>query len=877
MTRAEDSGEQVAPQGTAGDPGPDPPTLLDRIVYRLKVFAPALPVLLLVPAAWILHRELASFHYRDLVAEIRAIHTWRVLAALALTAANYFVLTLYDVLSLRSLGRPLPYRIVGPAAFVAYAFSANVGGSVLSSGGIRWRFYSPHGLGLGDLARLVATNAATFWMGLLAVAGVTLVAVRGSPLLPLGRSGPAVGVALLVGVSLYVFAAARFGGSIRILRWRLPLPAPRVAAAQVALSALDWSLAALVLWMLVPSSAGISLGEVTAVFVAAQVAGLASHVPGGAGVFEAVALTALSPRLGAPAALGLLVLYRLVYYLVPFVTAVLLLAVGEVARRRKWLATAGRAAMAAVAPIVPSAAAVAAFLAGAVLLVSGATPTLHARLRLLEEVLPLTVLEVSHLAGSVVGMALLLLAQALQRRLDGAWYVAVALLAAGAVASLVKGLDWEEAMLLTALLLAILPFRDQFRRRAALLEEPFATGWALAALLVLAASVWIGLLAHRHVSWNRELWWQFALSGDAPRFLRASVGAASLAAAFGVARLLRPTPPRIQLATESELAALRPLIARSPDSSAHLALLGDKAILADPGGAGFLMFGVAGRTFVAMGDPVGPDPIATDLAWRLRELADRHHGLTCFYQVSEEYLPRYLDMGLVLFKLGEEARVPLKGFSLEGGERRGLRQSVGRAERDGLHFEVISRDGVAALLPELRTVSDAWMGGKATREKGFSLGFFSERYLCEGPLAVARRDGRLIAFSNLWAPEARDELSLDLMRHSPDAPSGTMEYLFVKAMAWGKEQGYQRFSLGMAPFSGLSERALAPLWGRLGATLFRHGEHFYNFRGVRQYKEKFHPEWSPRYLAAPGRLALPRVLSAIATLVNRGIGGVVSR
>jgi phosphatidylglycerol lysyltransferase len=449
---------------------------------------------------------------------------------------------------------------------------------------------------------------------------------------------------------------------------------------------------------------------VTAVFVAAQVAGLASHVPGGAGVFEAVALTALSPRLGAPAALGLLVLYRLVYYLVPFVTAVLLLAVGEVARRRKWLATAGRAAMAAVAPIVPSAAAVAAFLAGAVLLVSGATPTLHARLRLLEEVLPLTVLEVSHLAGSVVGMALLLLAQALQRRLDGAWYVAVALLAAGAVASLVKGLDWEEAMLLTALLLAILPFRDQFRRRAALLEEPFATGWALAALLVLAASVWIGLLAHRHVSWNRELWWQFALSGDAPRFLRASVGAASLAAAFGVARLLRPTPPRIQLATESELAALRPLIARSPDSSAHLALLGDKAILADPGGAGFLMFGVAGRTFVAMGDPVGPDPIATDLAWRLRELADRHHGLTCFYQVSEEYLPRYLDMGLVLFKLGEEARVPLKGFSLEGGERRGLRQSVGRAERDGLHFEVISRDGVAALLPELRTVSDAWEG-----------------------------------------------------------------------------------------------------------------------------------------------------------------------
>ncbi len=115
------------------------------------------------------------------------------------------------------------------------------------------------------------------------------------------------------------------------------------------------------------------------------------------------------------------------------------------------------------------------------------------------------------------------------------------------------------------------------------------------------------------------------------------------------------------------------------------------------------------------------------------------------------------------------------------------------------------------------------------------------------------------------------------MRHLPDAPRVTMEFLFTKVMIWGSERGYGRFSLGMAPFSGLPERALAPLWARFGTRLFRHGEHFYNFRGVRQYKEKFHPEWTPRYLAAPGRLALPRVLAAIVTLVNRGIGGLVTR
>src|SRR5512133_2178145 len=462
MDGSEDPTERSARREANEGPDPDQPRPIGRLAYRLRSWAPALPLLLLGVAAWILHRELAAFHYADLAAEIQAVHLPHVAAALALTAANYLVLTLYDVLALRSLGRPLPYRVVGPAAFVAYAFGANLGGSVLSSGGIRWRFYSVHGLGLGDLARLVAFNAATFWMGLLAVAGVTLVAVRGSPILPMGASGPALGAALLAIVGLYVFGSSRLGGTIRIRRWELPLPSPRTAAAQVAVSALDWTLAALVLWTLFPPSASISFAEVTAAFVAAQVAGLASPVPGGAGVFEAVALTALSPRLGAPGALGLLVLYRLVYYVVPFVTAALLLAAGEVARRREWLARAGRAGMAAIAPIVPSAAAVAALLAGAVLLVSGATPTIDARLRLLDRVLPLGVLEVSHFAGSVIGMALLLLAQALRRRLDAAWGITMALLSVGAVASLAKGLDWEEASLLAGLLLALLPFRAQF-------------------------------------------------------------------------------------------------------------------------------------------------------------------------------------------------------------------------------------------------------------------------------------------------------------------------------------------------------------------------------------------------------------------------------
>ena len=94
---------------------------------------------------------------------------------------------------------------------------------------------------------------------------------------------------------------------------------------------------------------------------------------------------------------------------------------------------------------------------------------------------------------------------------------------------------------------------------------------------------------------------------------------------------------------------------------------------------------------------------------------------------------------------------------------------------------------------------------------------------------------------------------------------------------WGRQQGYRRFNLGMAPLSGLPDHALAPLWNRLGNLVFRLGEHFYNFQGLRRYKAKFDPRWEPRYLASPGGLALPRALAGVSILISRGLRGVLAR
>lgn len=136
----------------------------------------------------------------------------------------------------------------------------------------------------------------------------------------------------------------------------------------------------------------------------------------------------------------------------------------------------------------------------------------------------------------------------------------------------------------------------------------------------------------------------------------------------------------------------------------------------------------------------------------------------------------------------------------------------------------------------------------------------------------------IVAFANLWvAPQGR-ELSVDLMRHGKDAPKGIMDFLFTELMLWAKTQGYEWFSMGMAPLSGLERHALAPLWHKLGHLIFSHGESFYNFEGLRNYKQKFDPEWRPRYIACPqGLLGLPRALLDTARLISGGVSKLLTR
>lgn len=833
---------------------------------------------LLALALWWLHRELAHLRPADVRHAIAALPASALLAALAATAISYIALAGQDALALRLIGRSLPAPRVAATAFMATAVGHNLGFALVSGGAVRLRLYGAWGLSAAEVATVMGLGAAGLAMGLLFCGGFALALEPPSLLAALGLPaalghGTGLLLAALPLAGLAWLARARPGQALPW--WPYPRPRPAAGLASLTLAVIDLSAASLVLWSLLPAGT-VGWPTFLGLFVLAALVGVVSHVPGGLGVFEAVLIAGL-PQANAQDLLAAALAYRAIYYLLPLaLTALIASAMLLRAHGRRWWRLARRAqpAVTWVAPWVGSAMV---FAAGAVLLVSGSLPARGERLHWLGGVLPLPLLEVSHLAGSLIGLALLVLSQALLRRIAAAHRLAVLLLLAGAAASLVKGLDVEESAIALLTAGVLYAGRAAFNRPARL--EPTDLGPAawLGIGAVVLASAWVGLFSYRHVEYRNELWWHVALHGNAPRYLRATLLVSVACATLALWQAVRPRPPGSAEPTAGGLKTAQRLVAEAPRTDAALVLLGDKRLLIDPEGLAFVMYQVQGGSWIAMGDPVGAAPEGDRLAWQLLEMADRHGARAAFYQVEAHRLPLYLDMGLAATKLGEEAIVPLAGFSLEGAARANLRRAHRKAEREGLRYEVIDASAVDAALPRLRAVSQAWLQGKTTREKGFSLGRFDEAYLRHFPHALVWRSDELVAFANLWTGDGRTELSIDLMRHLPTAPGGVMDYLFVETMRWGAARGFQRFNLGMAPLAGLETHPLAPLWHRVGTTLFHNGEHFYNFQGLRAYKAKFDPVWQPRYLAAPGGLALPGVLFDLASLIGGGWRGIVAR
>jgi phosphatidylglycerol lysyltransferase len=518
--------------------------------------------------------------------------------------------------------------------------------------------------------------------------------------------------------------------------------------------------------------------------------------------------------------------------------------------------------------------------AGVMLLASGATPSDPGRFMWLVEHAPILLIEISHFLSSLLGIILILLAFGLSRRLDAAWAATITCLPTAAVLALCKGFDWEEATALLVLLVLAAPFREAFPRRARLTRMEISPGWLLSALAAMAGAALAGWWSFQNLDYTNLSVIKVMGDHDAERAIRSSVGAAVLLLGVGVWRLLAtPATPPVVGETDGEFERVNAILAKAECAEPHasLALRGDKRFLFSESGESFLMFGVRGRSWIALGAPIGKREERLELLWRFRELADAHAARAGIYGVGPEDLPDLVEIGFSIQKVGETAAVPLDSFSLEGRKRGNLRRSWRKTGEVGACFEVLVGEDARRLEPELRRISDEWLSHHAGGEKTFTMGGFEDPYVWHFPIAVVRVDGRAVAFATLWTTAQQSAFSIDLMRYADDAPKDVMDFLFVELLHWGREQGYVAFEFGMAPLAGLEDRPLAPILSRVGRLLFERGEEIYNFRGVRRYKDKYDPVWWPRYIAAPSKWSIPFLLADIGILTSGGIRGVGRR
>lgn len=776
----------------------------------------------------------------------------------------------FDGLALRSLSHNGDWRRTRLTSALAFAL-ANAGPpGVAVAGGARFRAYQNQGLSGGDIA-IVSGMAA----------GVGL--IGGLVLMGLGAAGAMADlvtqahlphwVGLLVGAfGLKVLASyilvPRFG-------WLKPfLPTRLTRLAVVAASAVEWTAAATLFYVLLPHAGPAGWLHFLPVFAIAGLLGAVSGLPGGIGAFDAVMIAVLGPRLGTAEVAAALILYRLIYVIGPLVAAGMLTAwLGAGAHVSRWTSGIGEAVWREIAP--PTFALLT-FAAGVVTLVSAATPDAAQRLTLLSALAPQGLVDLSHFLASVAGVLLLFLAFGLAGRLRRAWWGALLALVAAAVMCLLKGLGFQEAAFLAVVALLLTASRPAFHRQADLRTTPLSPGGVAAIVVVLIAAGGLGLFAYRDVAYRDQLWWTFLTQQNAPRFLRAAVGAAALALMLFAWRFTRPSQAAQPTAGPEDLARAAQILttAEGATPEAQLAFLGDKALMFTPGGS-FVQYGQRGRAWIAMGEPVGPRADRSAAIWAFRELCDRNGARPVFYSVRRESLGDYVDCGLVATKIGEAAIVEPDRFTLQGSERAALRHVLNRGQRDGVAFEIVPPEGFDAIEGRLREISDAWLARHHGVEKGFSLGRFDPVYLRRFPTAVLRQEGRIMAFANLWTTPDRRVLSIDLMRYGADAPRNSMDLLFLHLIEWGRSEGYTEFDLGMAPLAGLDSHRLASTATRLGQFVYAEGGGLYGFEGLRAFKQKFGPRWDSLYITAPTGWMLGPALADAALLSSGGLLGVL--
>jgi phosphatidylglycerol lysyltransferase len=445
-----------------------------------------------------------------------------------------------------------------------------------------------------------------------------------------------------------------------------------------------------------------------------------------------------------------------------------------------------------------------------------------------------------------------------------------------------RGEHYEEAAVSLALVALLLWARKQFKVRS---RQPDWRGTLerLAAALAVAitygvAGFWLLQPGHFGVNfdWRASihqtlLYLSFSAGTDLPPQTRYAywfahslhLMAATVVLYVGYV-LFRPVLYRFHTQPQEAAVATRILTEYGRSARDFFKVRLDKSFFFSSAQNAFLAYRVGANCAVVLGDPVGPDGEIRGLVQGFLGFCDENDWAVGFHQVLPDYLALYEELGLKKLKIGDEAVVDLRCFSLDGKSARALRAKASQMEKAGIGVRYYTPPVPAHVLARAKEVSDDWLCIPGRRERQFTLGHFEPSYLRDTPVfAIEETGGRMVAFANLIPSYVPGEATIDLMRRRTDSPNGTMDYLFVKLFLFLRSLGFSRFNLGIAPMAGFQPAEHASPEERALHAFFQHLNFLFSFKGLLAYKAKFASAWEPRYIVYRRTLDLPRLALAL--------------
>ncbi len=486
----------------------------------------------------------------------------------------------------------------------------------------------------------------------------------------------------------------------------------------------------------------------------------------------------------------------------------------------------------------------------------------------------------------IAGLFLLVTAAFMLRGLRTAWWFALMLSVFSVFGHITKGIDYEEAFVALLIVASLLATRKEYHVKT---NPRLGTVGLQTAMLSMFAVILYGVIGfyfldkkHFRIDFNflqsliytlknyfligsNDLVPRDAFARDFIYLIKIS-GFASIS--FLIYSLVRPYVFKVTHG-EAEIARAKDLLQKFGNSAVDFfKTYSDKFIYAPEGINAFISYRISRNFAVVLENPVSENADEMKKCIISFGRYAYENGLRdIYYRVPKESLRLYAELSRKSFFLGQEGIVDLSSFSLEGGEKKSIRNALNKIKEQGYTTQINTpplRDG---LIQKLGAVSNEWLKITGRQEIIFSQGMFVEKEIKEQTvITVENKEEKIIAFLNIIPDYVRDEGTYDLLRKTADAPNGIMDYILVELFKYFKDNGIRYVNLGFAPLSGLDDPHNFPEKSMKFA--YEKIRSFSHYKGQREYKEKFNPVWHDKFLIFNNDYDLLQVPGVLAKVIK---------